>query len=314
VQGSLSGRPDAEDIGTSEGGGIRQPSARRAAPQREPRCRPRARASPWRANAGASNLRTGRPVLPNTNEFVNPKRIVAILGVIIAVRIISALAILVLWLPDLLEHPTLFRDPTLLFPFIASRSGEWHAALFAGVVSSALAIPLTVLLARYFGSAKAMTEAILVIGVGSFLIDIIATTMNFLGTDYLATLYMHSPPQRDLAEHLWRWQEVWRDEGLKTISFVGIGWFTIWLGTQMKGAPQVGFLRFATFGFGIFMLAIGALDAAGLFELGEYGIASGFGHIFYAIWGLALGYWFWFRAPPRETLWPEESGSTGGAA
>lgn len=70
----------------------------------------------------------------------------------------------------------------------------------------------------------------------------------------------------------------------------------------MRDTPKTKWVQVSTWMFGIVMLLIGGLDAVGLFELGEYGIASGFGHIFYALWGLTIGHWFWFKAPPRISI------------
>ena len=61
----------------------------------------------------------------------------------------------------------------------------------------------------------------------SHLIDVVATTMNFLGTAWLARQYVSDAVNHDTAAFLWEWVEVWRDDGLKTISFIAIGLFTL---------------------------------------------------------------------------------------
>ncbi|MFQ5530611.1 MAG: hypothetical protein ACE5FP_09755 [Gemmatimonadota bacterium] len=236
------------------------------------------------------------------DRLVEPRYIAAILAAIIGIRILSAMAILVLWFPELMANPKLFSQAESLFPFIYDHQGEWRSALFAGVLSSALAIPLAVLLTRYFSDQNALAESMLIIGVGGFLVDVVATTMNFLGTLWLAQRYMADSGMQETAAFVWQWVEVWRDEGLKTISFIAIGLFTLWLARQMRGAPRSFWIQLSSWLFGAIMVLIGILDAVGLFELGEYGIASGFGHIFYALWGLSIGHWFWFRAPPRSSI------------
>jgi hypothetical protein len=232
-------------------------------------------------------------------QLVSPRHIVSILGAIIGIRIASAFAILLLWLPVVRAEPTLFQDPALLFPFIAQREAQWRGAFFAGVLTSALAVPLCVLLSRYFTRSTATDESFLFIGVGGFVIDVVATVMSMLGTLWLAD---HYAEYTDVAFFVYQWAEAWRDEGLKTISFLAIGIYTLHIAYVMRGAPKSLLMRATTWLFGFFMLLIGVLDAFGLFEIGEYGIASGFGHIFYAAWGLSVGYWFWFCAPPRETF------------
>lgn len=231
-----------------------------------------------------------------------PRAVVAILAVVIGVRITSAMVILLYWFPQLEKTPKLFEQADLLFPFIAAHPDQWRAALFAGVLSSALAIPLAVMLTRYFGDEDAISESILIVGVGGFLIDVVATTMNFLGTIWLAQRYVGGTVDPKLAAFVWEWVEAWRDDGLKTISFIAIGLFTLWLAWRMTGAPKSFWIRASSWLFGGGMLLIGVLDAAGLFELGEYGVASGFGHIFYALWGLSIAHWFFFVAPPKASL------------
>lgn len=228
---------------------------------------------------------------------VQPRYIAGLLAMIIGIQIALALAILFEWFPILRQNPDLFTDPRLLFPFIQERQGQWRGAMFAGVVSSAIAVPLCVYLSRYFSRDAALDEAALFIGVGGFMFDIAATVMSSLGTLWLAREYAINP---QLAEYVFRWSEAWRDEGLKTISFLAIGIFTMRIAYVMRNAPGSGFIQTTSWLFGAVMVVIGWMDALGRFDLGEYGVVSGFGHILYSIWGLSIGYWFWFKAPPRS--------------
>lgn len=230
---------------------------------------------------------------------VEPRYIAGLLAMIIGIQIALALAILVEWLPVLNAQPNLFTDPSLLFPFIQERQGQWRGAMFAGVMTSALAVPLSVYLIRYFTRDNAVDESVLFIGVGGFMFDIAATVMSFLGTLWLAREYTSNP---SLANYVFNWSEAWRDEGLKTISFLGIGIFTLRIARVMHAAPRSGLIQVTSWLFGFVMILIGVMDALGRFDLGEYGLVSGFGHVLYSIWGLSIGYWFWFVAPKRSTF------------
>jgi hypothetical protein len=230
---------------------------------------------------------------------VQPRYIAGLLAMIIGIQIALALAILFKWFPILQQQPNLFTDPNLLFPFIQQHQGQWRGAMFAGVMTSALAVPLSVYLSRYFSKDDAMDEAALFVGVGGFMFDIAATVMSFLGTLWLAGEYASNQP---LADYVFRWSEAWRDEGLKTISFIAIGIFTLRVAFTMRVAPRTRFIQATSWAFGLVMLLIGVMDALGHFDLGEYGLVSGFGHILYSIWGLSIGYWFWFKAPKRSTF------------
>lgn len=230
---------------------------------------------------------------------VEPRYIAGLLAMIIGIQIALALAILFKWFPVLQKEPNLFTDPVLLFPFIEQHQGQWRGAMFAGVMTSAFAVPLCVYLTRYFSKDDAIDEAALFIGVGGFMFDIAATVMSFLGTLWLAREYNSDPA---LASYVFRWSEAWRDEGLKTISFLAIGIFTLRIAWIMRVAPGSGFIQLTSWLFGLVMIVIGTMDALGRFDLGEYGIVSGFGHVLYSIWGLSIGYWFWFKAPRRSTF------------
>lgn len=234
-----------------------------------------------------------------TQTLIRPRYIAGLLGIVIGLRIASALAILLLWFPVLNREPNLFTDPSLLFPFIQERQGQWRGAMFAGVLTSAVAVPLSVFLSRYFSRNEAMDESFLFIGAGALMIDIVATIMSFLGTAWLANHYVQQP---ELTTYVFHWSEAWRDEGLKTVAFLGIGLFTMRIAWTMHRAPRSAIIQTFSWLYGSLMVLIGVMDAFGRFRLGEYGVVSGFGHIFYALWGLSIGHWFWFRAVPRETF------------
>ncbi len=239
------------------------------------------------------------PRLQPVQPAVEPRYIAGLLAMIIGIQIALALAILFKWFPILRAEPNLFTDPQLLFPFIQQHQGQWRGAMFAGVMTSALAVPLSVYLVRYFTKDYAVDEAALFVGVGGFMFDIAATVMSFLGTLWLAREYNSDPA---LASYVFRWSEAWRDEGLKTISFLAIGVFTLRIAWIMRAAPGSTFIQVTSWLFGLVMLVIGTMDALGRFDLGEYGVVSGFGHVLYSIWGLSIGYWFWFKAPKRSTF------------
>lgn len=247
-----------------------------------------------------------RPVLQPVQPAVEPRYIAGLLAVIIGIQIALALAILFKWFPVLRAQPNLFTDPSLLFPFIEQHQGQWRGAMLAGVVTSALAVPLSVYLSRYFSKDYAIDEAFLFIGVGGFMFDIAATVMSFLGTLWLAREY---PTDPSLASYVFRWSEAWRDEGLKTISFLAIGIFTLRIAWIMRIAPGSLWIQVTSWLFGFVMVLIGVMDALGRFDLGEYGLVSGFGHVLYSMWGLAIGYWFWFKAPKRSAFIKHESSS-----
>ena len=230
---------------------------------------------------------------------VEPRYIAGLLAMIIGIQIALALAILFKWFPILQHQPDLFTNPAVLFPFIQEHQGQWRGAMFAGVMTSALAVPLSVYLVRYFTKDYAVDEAALFVGVGGFMFDIAATVMSFLGTLWLAKEYSSNTA---LASYVFRWSEAWRDEGLKTISFLAIGIFTLRVAWIMRSAPETRFIQTTSWAFGFVMLMIGVMDALGRFDLGEYGLVSGFGHVLYSIWGLSVGYWFWFKAPKRSTF------------
>jgi hypothetical protein len=230
---------------------------------------------------------------------VEPRYIAGLLAMIIGIQIALALGILFKWFPILRAQPDLFTNPQHLFPFIQQHQGQWRGAMLAGVVSSAIAVPLCVYLIRYFSKDNAIDEASLFIGVGGFMFDIAATVMSFLGTLWLAREYPIDPK---LAEYVFRWSKAWSDEGLKTISFLAIGVFTLRIAWIMHRAPGTGFIRVTSWLFGLVMLMIGVMDSLGRFDLGEYGLVSGFGHVLYSLWGLSIGYWFWFKAPARSTF------------
>lgn len=232
-------------------------------------------------------------------EPVSPRVIAAVLAAVIGVRLIIASVILLAWLPTLLAHPKLFLDPHLLLPFVAEHPQQWRVAMMSGALSSAIAAPLSVLLLRYFTGVGALNQAFLVVGVSGYVVDVVATTVNFLGTLNLATLYRTDP---DDAVMLWSWTESWRDHGLKTISFLAIGAFSLWLARSMKGAPRGRWMLWSTVAFGAAMIAIGVLDYFGAYELGEYGLISGFGHFAWAAWGLLVAWWLAFQAPPRDAF------------
>jgi hypothetical protein len=236
---------------------------------------------------------------PMTKPKVRPRIITGLLAIIIGIQILSVMHTLFQWYPEVQKHPHLFTDAHLLLPFIGARQLEWRAAMLAGVISAACAVPLSVYLIRYFSTPNAVDESFLFIGTGAQGIDIVATLMSFLGTSYLAKVY---PIHGENAVFLFNWSEAWRDEGLKTAAFLGIGVFTLRVAYIMRAAPRSRWIQFYSWLYGGFMVLIGLLDAAGKLQLGEYGIASGVTHVSYAVWGLAIGYWFWFRAPEHEEL------------
>jgi len=246
------------------------------------------------------------PQLVPVRPAVDPRYIAGLLATIIGIQIALALAILFKWFPILQAEPNLFTNPDLLFPFIEQHQGQWRGAMFAGVMTSAIAVPLCVYLTRYFSRDEAADEAALFVGVGGFMFDIAATVMSFLGTLWLAREYNADP---SLASYVFRWSEAWRDEGLKTISFLAIGLFTLRIAWLMRKAPRSSFIQTTSWLFGLVMLVIGTMDALGRFDLGEYGVVSGFGHILYSIWGLSIGYWFWFKAPRRSTFIDQDDSS-----
>jgi len=246
------------------------------------------------------------PQLVPVRPAVDPRYIAGLLATIIGIQIALALAILFKWFPILQAEPNLFTNPDLLFPFIEQHQGQWRGAMFAGVMTSAIAVPLCVYLTRYFSKDEAADEAALFVGVGGFMFDIAATVMSFLGTLWLAREYNADP---SLASYVFRWSEAWRDEGLKTISFLAIGLFTLRIAWLMRKAPRSSFIQTTSWLFGLVMLVIGTMDALGRFDLGEYGVVSGFGHILYSIWGLSIGYWFWFKAPRRSTFIDQDDSS-----
>jgi hypothetical protein len=75
----------------------------------------------------------------------------------------------------------------------------------------------------------------------------------------------------------------------------------------MRIAPGSTWIQVTSWLFGSVMVLIGVMDALGRFDLGEYGLVSGFGHVLYSMWGLAIGYWFWFKAPERSAFIKHES-------
>lgn len=238
------------------------------------------------------------PVLEPDPQKVQPRYIAGLLAIIIGIQIALALAILFKWFPILKAQPDLFTNPQHLFPFIQEHQGQWRGAMFAGVMTSALAVPLSVYLVRYFTRNDAVDEAALFVGVGGFMFDIASTVMSFLGTLWLAL----NSADFQLASYVFSWSEAWRDEGLKTISFLAIGIFTLRVAYIMHHAPGTRFIQATSWAFGLVMVIIGTMDALGRFDLGEYGVVSGFGHVLYSIWGLSIGYWFWFKAPKRSTF------------
>ncbi len=100
-----------------------------------------------------------------------------------------------------------------------------------------------------------------------------------------------------IAGHVWEIMEPWRDNGLKTVSFWLIGFWTLW---QSGHWQQQGAARLAQFtkvvGWALLLLAFveTMVPEPWVFTIGEAGF-GGLVFVLFPIWGLWTASWFWKR-------------------
>lgn len=203
---------------------------------------------------------------------------------------------LFIWMPQLAGvAPLFYEDGREYLRFVAANQLSW-AIFHVGATGGLLALLPLISHLTQLKKDDANHTAVQTLGLLGGLSALTASLIDQFATPVLAR-WQHG--NIDVAFHLWETIEPFRDDGLKTLSFLLLGLWAVWLAgvwlqpTTPPYAPKLG--RFT-------QLVGGALLLLGFIELalplpwrniwGETG-AGGLVLVLLPLWGFALAYWLW---------------------
>ena len=191
------------------------------------------------------------------------------------------------WLPQTWgAEPLFYEQGAQYLPFVSANPVSWQIFHTAANLSLLAALPLISLLSQHVPSdTRPAGQTIGLVGTAAFLL---ASLMDQFMTPVLARWAVG---HIEVAFRLWETIEPFRDNGLKTIAFLCLGIWFLWVAAVYE-RPY----RWLTQGTGAAVLLLG------LVELlipqpwkniwGETGFL-GMSLLLFPIWGLATAHWFW---------------------
>ncbi|MCA9980404.1 MAG: hypothetical protein KDD89_06220 [Anaerolineales bacterium] len=221
------------------------------------------------------------------NRFGTLLSILFTLGWLIAIGVN-----LIVWFPQLLGADPMFYDHGREYLlFVAENQLSW--AIFHIGASSALLILLPLI--SHLSQLRATDPnqpALQTIGLVGAFSALLASLIDQFATAVLAR-WQHG--NIDVAYQLWETMEPFRDNGLKTLSFLLLGVWALWLAGAWLGTnyPHRRLGRFTqVIGGGLLLLGLIELAVPLPWRniIGETGVA---GLVLFPFWGMALARWFW---------------------
>ncbi len=196
------------------------------------------------------------------------------------------------WLPQLWGVEALFYEEAEQFlPFVANNLVSWRI-FHVGTTAALLAILPLITHLSHLHPDEYKRPFLQTIGLTGGAAALLASLIDQFSTPYLAQIGAGNIP---IGMHVWEAVEPFRDAGLKTISFLLLGVWLIWLAGGWKEPAEKRPRQ-------ISKLTGWAIALLGLIELlvplpwkntvGETGVA-GFVLLLLPVWGFVMAHWFW---------------------
>lgn len=203
---------------------------------------------------------------------------------------------LVVWQPmfwDSQATAVTLEDGRFFLQFVRENAITWRLFHIGATTALFAMVPLIGLLAT-FAKEDERAWGLTAVGLLGAATGLLASLIDHFGTPVLAR---YAVGNAIFAGQMWDYVEMWRDDGLKTVSFWAIGLWVLWMGGhwQKSGANRLGFFSRAM-GIALLLLAFSetVVPVPLSYKLGENGI-GGIAFLFFPIWGLWVAHWFWQR-------------------
>ncbi len=203
---------------------------------------------------------------------------------------------LFIWMPQLLGQEPLFHEHGREYlPFVAQNNLSW-AIFHIGATGGLIVLLVLISHLSQLRATSPIQPAMHTLGLLGAFSGLLASLIDQFATPVLAR-WQHG--NMTVAFQLWETIEPFRDDGLKTLSFLLLGLWTLWIAGVWQqpenNAPRLA--RFTQF-VGVSLLILGLIELAIPLPwrniLGETGVA-GLTLLLLPIWGTWLARWFWQR-------------------
>lgn len=197
------------------------------------------------------------------------------------------------WLPQIGgADPLFYEQGALYLPFVAANPVSWQVFHTAVNLSLLAALPLVALLSQQVqDEVRVVWQTVGLVGTAAFLL---ASLMDQFMTPVLARWELGNVA---VAQRLWETMEPFRDGGLKTIAFLMLGLWLVWVAAVWRTPAERPYRLFTRF-TGAAVLLLGLVELAIPLpwkniwgETGFLGLAL----LLLPLWGLATAHWFWQR-------------------
>lgn len=220
-------------------------------------------------------------------------RLGTLTAAVFALGWVIALAItLIFWLPQLIGvDPLFYEQAERVLPFVAANPLSWQIFHLATTSALIAAIPLISHLSHLHPD-EAKQTLLRPLGLTGASAALIASLIDQFSTPYLAQI---GAGNITFAIFIWETIEPFRDNGLKTISFLLLGLWMLWLTNGWEGDAEKR-PRQLTHLTGWGLLLLGLIEAAVPLPLKNIIGETGFGGlvlILLPIWGFTVAHWFW---------------------
>lgn len=203
---------------------------------------------------------------------------------------------LFVWTPAGLT-PRLAADGALYLEFIHEQAVSWRIFHNGTTVGLAAALLLPVLLHGLLAEDETgLGRAAALVGVGGGFCALVASLIDHLGTPVLARTYAAAPDpaRRTAALLVWEWMEPWRNTGLKTVAFLFLGLWVLWMAWALLRGGRARVFGVATAIVGAALTILGLAECLDVSFLSQEGI-GGLALVLIPPWALWLAVWLWRR-------------------
>lgn len=197
-----------------------------------------------------------------------------------------------LWLPQLWGVDPLFYEEAQQFlPFVAANPVSWRV-FHVGTTAALLALLPLLSHLSHIHPDQYKRPLWQTLGLTGGAAALLASLIDQFSTPYLAQIGAGNIP---VGIHLWQALEPFRDAGLKTVSFLLLGAWLVWLSSGWEVAAEKR-PRLISQMTGWAVLVLGLIELLVPLPwknmVGETGIA-GFALLLLPVWGFVIAHWFW---------------------